>query len=91
MGFLCIVDVCVCFLILCKTGLIVMLRISNEATVCIMSSCICLQLKNKRGRGKAESVVDGVVADTEVFTEELHVSAVNDHSSHKVLTKHSLM
>ncbi|XP_063871996.1 protein phosphatase 1 regulatory subunit 21-like [Scylla paramamosain] len=31
-----------------------------------------IQLKNKRGRGKAESVVDGVVADTEVFTEELH-------------------
>ncbi|XP_045125934.1 protein phosphatase 1 regulatory subunit 21-like isoform X2 [Portunus trituberculatus] len=31
-----------------------------------------IQLKNKRGRGKAESVVDGMVADTEVFTEELH-------------------
>ena len=34
---------------------------------------LCLQLKNKRGRGKGESVVDGVVADTQVFTEELHV------------------
>lgn len=32
------------------------------------------QLKGKKGKGKAESVVDGAVADTEVFTEELHVS-----------------
>lgn len=31
------------------------------------------QLKGKKGRGKAESVVDGAVPDTEVFTEELHV------------------
>ncbi|KAG0729651.1 Protein phosphatase 1 regulatory subunit 21 [Chionoecetes opilio] len=31
-----------------------------------------IQVKNKRGRGKAESVVDGSVATREVFAEELH-------------------
>lgn len=32
------------------------------------------QFKGKKGKGKSESMVDGAVADTEVFTEELRVS-----------------
>lgn len=32
-----------------------------------------IQTKGKKGKGKGESVVDGAVADADVFTEELHL------------------